>query len=276
MVNGVLKRIEDASLPIDDLALLRGYGIFDFFRLSNGVPLFMDDHLDRFYYGAAKARLPVSQSKEELRSKILELISRNNMPVSGIRIVLTGGTGEGAYKIGKPNLVVTQEPIHFPTEEMYCKGIKLITHEYLRDLPQVKTINYMTGIWLQDEIQRQGAFDVLYYHKGIVHELTRSNLFMVRKDGAIQTPKENVLPGITRKHIIRAIQDNYPIDERSFSMGELYAAKEVFLTGTTKKVLPVRQIDDHLYGDPGEVTKDVMRMFEEVEITFSRISNAGV
>ena len=265
ILNGKLIPVDQAFLPVNDLALLRGYGIFDFFRLTNGVPLFMDDHLSRFYHGAAKARLTVDFDQQTLKVQILELIGRNAMPVSGIRIVLTGGTGAGAYKIGKPNLIVTQEPIHFPTKDMYENGVKLITHDYLRDLPDVKTINYMTGIWMQSEIERQGAFDVLYVHLNSVHELTRSNLFIVGQDGAIRTPKDNVLLGITRKQVIQAIGETYQVAEQSFTIEDLYAAREVFLTGTTKKVLPIRQIDDTVYGEPGAVTREVMRRFEEVE-----------
>lgn len=248
--------------------MLRGYGIFDFFRVSEGVPLFIDDHLDRFFSSAEQVRLPVGTERKVLKRQILDLISHNQMPVSGIRMVLTGGTGAGAYAIGKPNLIVTQEAIHFPSDRQFDSGVKLITHEYLRDIPQVKTINYMTGIWLQDQIATQGAFDVLYTQNGFVHELTRSNIFIVNANDELVTPNELILHGVTRKQVIKAVKDRYTVIERPLARQELFSATEVFLTGTTKKVLPIRQIDGHLFGGPGPITREVMRLFDEAETKF--------
>ena len=262
--NGQLLDQEEVSFPIDDIALLRGYGIFDFFRLSAGIPLFMEDHLDRFYKGAELARLKSPVGREELKSLLFEMFEHNKMDVSGIRIVLTGGNGNGAYAVGKSNLIITQEPISFPTDEMFANGVKLITHEYLRDLPEVKTINYMTGIWLQNQIKENGAFDVLYIHKDEVHELTRSNIFIVNQDGDLITPKERVLHGVTRKRLINAIGD---VQQRNITIDELANAREVFITGTTKKVLPIHTIDEWNYqsAQEGSKTSEVMQVLAQLE-----------
>ena len=192
------------------------------------------------------------------------MFEQNRMEVSGIRIVLTGGNGNGAYAVGKSNLIVTQEPISFPTDEMFAHGVKLITHEYLRDLPEVKTINYMTGIWLQQQIKESGAFDVLYIHKGEVHELTRSNIFIVNNEGELITPKEKVLHGVTRKRLINAIGN---VQQRNISVGELANAREVFITGTTKKVLPIHTIDQWTYQSAveGSKTSEVMKVLAQLE-----------
>ncbi|XOV93796.1 MAG: aminotransferase class IV [Bacteroidota bacterium] len=262
--NGQLKDQSEVSLPIHDIAVVRGYGIFDFFRLSQGVPLFIDDHLDRFYGGAERARLIPPINKHAFKEQILEMIEENDMPISGIRIILTGGVGNGPYAVGTPNLIVTQEPISFPTEEMFEKGVKLITHEYLRDIPEVKTINYMTGIWLQQMIQEKEAFDVLYVHKGIVHELTRSNIFIVNENRELITPNGQILKGITRKQLIRTLGN---VQERDITVEELASAKEAFITGTTKKVLPIRAIDDWEYRstESGSVTREIMKVFAGIE-----------
>ena len=262
--NGQLLDQEKVCFPIDDIALLRGYGIFDFFRLSAGVPLFMEDHLDRFYKGAELARLTSPVSREELKALLFEMFEHNKMDISGIRIVLTGGNGNGAYAVGKSNLIVTQEPISFPTDEMFANGVKLITHEYLRDLPEVKTINYMTGIWLQNQIKENGAFDVLYIHKDEVHELTRSNIFIVNQDGDLITPKEGVLHGVTRKRLINAIGD---VQQRNITIDELANAREVFITGTTKKVLPIHTIDEWTYqsAKEGSKTSEFMQVLAQLE-----------
>ena len=264
IINGQIQDSSQVSLPINDLAILRGYGIFDFFRLSSGIPLFIDDHLERFYQSAQIARLELIHSKDELKDLIYQLIEINHMPISGIRMVLTGGTGAGAYAIGKSNLIVTQEPIIFPSEEMFAQGVKLITHEYLRDIPHVKTINYMTGIWLQNQIKEAGAFDVLYHHQGLVHELTRSNIFIVNNTGELLTPANQVLHGITRKQLINGLKEEMEVVVTDVPIGVLNSAREVFITGTTKKVLPVNQIDNMHYSI-GSVTKRIQEVFSDLE-----------
>ena len=264
IINGQIQDSSQVSLPINDLAILRGYGIFDFFRLSSGIPLFIDDHLERFYQSAQIARLELIHSKDELKDLIYQLIEINHMPISGIRLVLTGGTGAGAYAIGKSNLIVTQEPIIFPSEEMFAQGVKLITHEYLRDIPHVKTINYMTGIWLQNQIKEAGAFDVLYHHQGLVHELTRSNIFIVNNTGELLTPANQVLHGITRKQLINGLKEEMEVVVTDVPIGVLNSAREVFITGTTKKVLPVNQIDNMHYSI-GSVTKRIQEVFSDLE-----------
>ncbi|MEP2772714.1 MAG: aminotransferase class IV [Fulvivirga sp.] len=267
LVNGHLQQTKDAVLSINDLAIMRGYGIFDFFRLSDGVPLFIDDHLDRFYHASERVRLKIPFTKNELKEHLYTLFDKNQMRVAGIRMILTGGYTPNGYDPGQPNLVITQEPITFPPAYKYENGIKLITHEYLRDLPEVKTINYMTGIFLQDKVQREGAYDVVYYYNDQVLELTRSNIFIVDEHNKIITPKNNILLGITRKNLLRAAKDKVSIIERPIALKELYNAKEAFLTGTTKRVLPITQMDDRTIGNgkPGNVTRQMIELFEQYE-----------
>jgi len=267
LVNGHLQQTKDAVLSINDLAIMRGYGIFDFFRLSDGVPLFIDDHLDRFYHASERVRLKIPFTKNELKEQLYTLFDKNQLPTAGIRMILTGGYTPNGYDPGQPNLVITQESITFPPAYKYENGIKLIIHEYLRDLPEVKTINYMTGIFLQDKVQREGAYDVVYHYNDEVLELTRSNIFIVDEHNTVITPKDNILLGITRKNLLRAAKNKVSIIERPITLNELYNAKEAFLTGTTKRVLPITQMDDRTIGDgkPGNVTRQMIELFEQCE-----------
>lgn len=259
-------KTEEANLNINDLAILRGYGIFDFFRLVDNKPLFFEDHLNRFYRSADIAQLPIPFSEMELKGQIFDLISKNNLPISGIRIVLTGGYSDDGYSIGVPNLMITQERISFPDEKKYTNGVNIITRNFQRELPEVKTIGYMTGIWMKPEIRKQNAFDVLYINNCKVHELTRSNIFMVTSEGRVVTPANNILKGITRKNVLKVAYPNYEVEERDISLDEILNAQEVFLTGTTKKILPVVQIDGNKIGDgkPGKVTIQLLQLFNEL------------
>lgn len=172
----------DAVLHVGDLALQRGYAAFDFLRSRNGIPLFVDDYLDRFFNSAILMRLQPQHSKEQMKAIIRELIERNGMPEAGIRMILTGGYSPDSYELSEPNLIILQHPLQMPSSEKFHHGIKVITYEYMRDLPLVKSINYLMGIWLQQQVREQGAQDVLYHLNGQVSEFPRANVFIVSKE----------------------------------------------------------------------------------------------
>lgn len=250
---------EDAKLAVTDLALQRGYGIFDFFKTIDGQPVFLDDHLDRFYHSAAEMFLqPVD--RDCLKKYIQQLIEKNRLPNSGIRITLTGGYSEDGYKPGKPNLFITQSAFTY-NKENFEKGTRLVTYEHQRQLPQVKTIDYLQAIRLQSFIRDHHADDVLYQHQSGIRECPRSNFFMVTQEGAILTPEKDILQGITLKKILSFT--DMKIRQTNITPGDLAGAREAFITSTTKMVLPVLAIDGKTIGDgkPGSVTR---RVFQEL------------
>ncbi|MBL3656440.1 aminotransferase class IV [Fulvivirga sediminis] len=266
-VNNKVMPVEEATISIRDLSILRGYGIFDFFRTDQGIPLFLDDHLARLSYSSNKVFPKASLDIKAVKDTVLRLMTYNNKPLSGIRIVRTGGVTPDGYEPGTPNLIITQEDISFPSDEKYKNGVKLISYEFQRELVEVKTISYMTGIWLQDRVHEAGAYDILYHQDKKVSELTRSNFFIVDNNETLITPAVNILKGVTRKKVIELAGKFMKVEEREITLREVSEAKETFLTGTTKRVLPVTQIDDSIIGNgkPGPKTKAIMEAFEKLE-----------
>lgn len=258
---------DKAVIGVNDLAIRRGFGIFDFFRTVNLSPLFINNHLDRFYFSAERIGLGVPLTKKRLKEICYELIEKNKIPNSGVRLILTGGYSSNGYTPAVPNLIITNEALKLVSEELRSKGVSVISYDYQREFPEVKTINYFTGIMLQQKAERTGAFDVLYHESGKVREFTRSNIFIVDSNTDIITPSEKLLKGITRGHVISLAAKKYSVKERALTMDELFSAKEVFMTGTTKRVLPVVKIDDHTVGDgiPGPVTKELYQDFYAFE-----------
>lgn len=251
---------EKAFLHVRDLAIQRGYGIFDFFKIQDGHPFFLDDYLQRFYNSANVMRLAVPQGHEELKSIIYQLIEKNNIAASGIKMILTGGYSEDGYQPATPNLIITQHPLSLPGKEQIEKGVKIITHDYVRDLPTAKTINYSMGIWLINKIKEQEAYDVLYHQNNMVSEFPRCNFFIVRKDDTVVTPKDRVLHGITRKNILKLASKRYKTEEGTITLDDIYQAKEAFLTSTTKRIVPIVQINNTIISDgkPGSVSLSLL------------------
>ena len=247
---------ENATLLISDLSVQRGYGVFDFFRVIDNVPIYLNDHLNRFYNSADKMRLAVPYSRIELTEIIHRLINKNNFSESGIRITLTGGYSSDGYSISKPNLILYQQLLKSCTLEEVERGLRLITYDYQRELPYIKTINYAMAIWLQPIIKLQGADDVLYHKKEIVTECPRSNIFIVTKDEIILTPSENILHGITRGKVLEIAGSNFLVEERDITVNDVKNTREVFISNTTKRILPVLKVDDTVInnGKPGPIT----------------------
>jgi len=252
----------EATLHPMDIGLIRGYGIFDFFRTENFTPLFLTDYLDRFIGSSEKTYLPLDFNKEALRDIILELIERNNLRQGGIRMLLSGGISDNHFSPATGDLFIFCEDLMFPGTQKYTNGVKLLSADHVRALAEIKTTNYTFPVWLSANWKKNGAEDVIYHHNGLISESSRSNIFVI-KNGVISTPDQNVLHGITRKRVLELSGSKI----QPISFEDTMAADEVFMTSTTKKILPVTQIDDQQIGNgkPGKITKELMQAFMKME-----------
>jgi len=264
-VNDSLIPSDTAYLNISDLAIQRGYGIFDFFKTIDGKPVFLEDHLDRLLRSAVLMRLEPKQSRSEIKSKILSLIESNNLNDSGIKVILTGGFSPDGFNIAEPNLIISQQAFQIP-RAMSETGISILTHEYQRQFSNAKTLDYLQAIWLQPILKEKKADDVLYYSDGLIRECPRANIFIVTKDQKVLTPESGMLKGVTRKHVLEISSGKYVTEARDISFGELRNAGEVFITSTTKNILPVVQVDGYVIGDgnPGEVSRTLAQEYNRI------------
>ena len=248
---------EKACLHISDLAIQRGYGVFDYCRTNHHIPLYLEDHLDRFLQSANMMHLQLPVSKEELLLIIDQLIKKNQIPDSGIRMLLTGGYSPESFEVIQPNLILVQHPLVVRTPIAFEKGIKVISYEYIREFAAAKTINYSMGIWLQQKIKEKNAVDVLYHQQGEVSEFPRSNFFIITQDNVIVTPAKDILQGITRKKILELASKDFAVEERVVTFQDIRSSKEAFMTSTTKRILPIVQVDNFIIGEgiPGNISE---------------------
>jgi D-alanine transaminase/branched-chain amino acid aminotransferase len=261
-VNGNIMPSEEAQISIHDIALLRGYGVFDFFRAIDGKPIFLDDYLDRFERSLAGMHLSCPYSRDFLKQNIYKLIDLHDEHLLGIRMVCTGGYADDVYTPTKGNVMMIARPFQF---HPYDKGLHLMTVAHQRELHNVKSINYITPISLLPTLKSIGADDVLYHKDGYVTESSRSNIFII-KSGVLITPDSGMLEGITRKRIISICQEVMPIEIRPVTLQEVYDADELFLSASTKRISPITQID-HVRYESGPFTKKLydLLLVEEQE-----------
>jgi branched-chain amino acid aminotransferase len=260
-VDGQYVPAEKAVIPVDDLSIMRGVGVFDFMRTFNGKPHFLKEHVARLENSAHEIGLELPWSQEEIIAIVNTTLEKNQLPEANIRIVITGGSSpDFITPQGEPRLLVLVTPITPPPPVWYEKGVKIITVCSRRNLPGAKSIDYIRATMALREAKKAGAVEAIYLDRErFILEGTTSNIFAVI-NGTLTTPGHNILPGITRKAVLGISQSLMECRIDKIALNTLYQAEEVFITGSGKGLVPVVQVDDHTIssGQPGPITRRLM------------------
>ena len=260
-IDGEFVPAEKAVIPVDDLAILRGIGVFDLLRTYDGKPYFLDAHIDRLETSAQKIGLALPWSHSEITNVVKQTLAKNDIPEANIRFVVTGGSSTDFMNpSGHPRLLVMVSPIPRLPDHWYTEGVKVISWEVVRPFPGAKSIDYISASLALKKAAAEDAVEALYIDRnGLALECTTSNIFAF-VDDTLVTPGRGILSGVTRKVVIELAQGIFPIDIRDISRAELLSADEVFITGTSKGLVPVVQVDDGVIADgrPGQRTRQLM------------------
>ena len=267
--NGTIAPVEQLSVGLTDLGLLRGYGLFDYFLTYNGRPFQWDWYWERFQNSASRMHLPLPLGKHETYLILMELLERSGGTDTAFRFVMTGGYSADSISIERPNLLMLAEAIHPVPPVQYEQGIKVILDDYVREMAEVKSTDYKRVILMAEAIRAAGASDLLYQKGGEISELSRSNFFIVKGNRLI-TPNRHILHGITRRTVMQLARNDFKVEERPVLLSELYDADEAFTTSSTKKVLPITQIGDFTIGDGhvGPASKTLLGQFNDLVDTW--------
>ena len=265
-IDGSFVAQQDAVLPVSDLAILRGYGVFDFLRTYGGRPFHLDAHVKRLRNSAELIGLACRWSHEEILDIVYETMSRNNYDESNIRLVITGGDSDDSITPGSnPRLLVMVTEVKSFPEDWYRDGVGITTSDMTRYIPGAKSIDYIRAILALNQARSAGAVESVYIdQQGNVLEGTTSNLFAVI-DGKLITPPADILPGVTRDVVLKIVASPFAPELRSLSRDELFRAEELFLTSSNKEVLPVCSVDGKIVGSGkvGPTTTEIMSLFRK-------------
>lgn len=256
-----------ATISINDVAVLRGYSVFESMRTYDRRPFHLDEHLARLFHSAELIDLEIPWPREHIASVIHETIARNTYRHASIRLLVTGGESEdGILPTGKPTLILMITPLGERDMERFAKGVKLITTRLQRTSPEAKTTNYIAAVRALKEATHRNAADALFVNQeGHVLEATRSNFFIFRGDTLV-TPRHGILLGVTRNVVLELARGRFLIEERPILLDELPLADEAFITSSSKEITPVVQIDDLVIGNgkPGPRTFELEQRFIEM------------
>lgn len=264
--DGQISSFNQTGMSLNDLLIQRGYGIFDYLRVVDNKPLFVEDHLDRLYQSAAIMHMEVPQSKESILKIVLELVAKNDMPYSGLKLIVSGGDSSDGYSLEKPRLTIIQQPLPVPSNSFSVNPFILMSHPFQRQLPQVKTTDYLMAIYLQPKLKAFGGHDILYTNDGMLRECPRSNFFLISEHGNIVTPKDDILKGITRKNILASARENgIEVEERPIALEEIKTAKGAFIASSTKRIIPISKIDESVIATDSPILEKVFNMLVQKE-----------
>jgi branched-chain amino acid aminotransferase len=265
-VDGKFVPAAEAAFPINDLGLLRGYGVFDFMRTYNGKVIFIQDHIQRLARSAREIGLEFPWPTAEIIRLVGETLQRNDAVESSVRILVTGGSSpDFITPQGTPRLAIMVAPLSRYPAAWYSEGAKVITVRHNRPIPGAKSIDYIRAILVLAEAREKSAIEAVYVDsQGWVREGTTSNIFAFF-GGTLVTPGEGILSGITRQKVLGLAEGKYAVQVRELQRRELVAADEVFITSSNRLIVPIVQVDEDRIGagKPGERTCTLMQAFAD-------------
>jgi branched-chain amino acid aminotransferase len=264
----------DAKISVFDHGLLYGDGVFEGIRVYNSRIFELEAHIRRLYESAKVIRIEVPMSKSKLISTVEKTVEANGVIDGYIRLVLTRGVGTlglNPFICEEGRLIIIADNIQLYPEELYEKGMKVISATTVRNHPlaippQVKSLNYLNSILAKIEaLDNDVPEAIMYNHEGYVAEATADNVFIV-KNGVIYTPpvEAGALEGVTRGIVIKlAREEGLEVVEKNLTRCDLYICDEFFLTGTAAEVIGIVDIDGRVIGDgkPGATTRLLRKKF---------------
>jgi D-alanine transaminase len=266
-LNGEIMPIEKAMVPIEDRGYQFGDGVYEFVASYEGKLFLLEEHLDRLEWSMSElAYEPISRN--EIKTAILDLLATSGYKRAGIYLQISRGVAPRDHAYSKtmpPQVIMTIRQVKELPADIREKGATAITVEDMRwGRCDTKTIQLLANSLAKQKAKDCGCDDAIFVSdQGIVREGTSSNLFIASADELATHPlTPNILPGITRMAVLNICEEaGFKVKETFFDKKALYAADEVFLTGTVTEVLPVVTIDGKSIGD-GKVGPIARRLYD--------------
>ena len=276
-VNGRLTDDRHATISVFDHGFLYGEGVYETLRTYNRRPFLLDRHLGRLRASAAAIGLAVPLDDAAFGARIaatMAAVDTAEPPERYVRLVLTRGVGDLSYdpvSCPEPSLVIIVRPHREIEPAVQARGVKVLVSSIVRNHPEalsprIKSNNLLNNALAMQEALRAGADEALMCnYRGEIAECAQSNVFLVRGGEALTPPlATGLLEGVTRNFLFEIGPGaGIPVRERTLRLAEIETADEIFITSTTREVLPVTTLDGRPVGagTPGPVTRALADAF---------------
>jgi len=259
-VNGALVPRAEARISVFDSGFLVGDGVWEGLRLHHGVLAFLDEHLDRLFQGAAAIGLTLGMTREELAEALYQTVRANRMHDGvHVRLMITRGvkktpSQDPRLTVGPPTVVIIAE--HKQANPAALEhGVRLFTSTIRRPPPdtldpKLNCHSKLHEVMALNQAIQAGADEALMLDvHGAVSTCNATNFFIGVKGQVWTSTGQHCLNGITRKKVIDVCRaQNIPVFEKDFSLTDVYAASEAFVTGTFGGLTPVAEVDGRVIG----------------------------
>lgn len=247
--------IENAVVPVEDRGYNFGDAVYEYVASYNGRLFYLEPHLDRLEHSMAALAFP-PLPREKIRTAIETLFAEAAIDRAGIYIQISRGVAPRDHAFpadAELQFLMILRRVHEKPAVLREKGAAAITVTDIRwGRCDIKTVQLLPNVLAKQQALEAGAYDAIFVAEtGEVREGTSSNLFIVKDQGLITHPlTPRILPGITRMIILDICRaGGLSIEEAYFDKAALYAADEVFMSGTITEVLPITRIDGKPIGD---------------------------
>ncbi len=220
-LDGSILPLSDVAISPLDIGLLRGYAVFDLLRTAQGRPFLLAEHLRRLRSSAARLGLEVPATDHEIAAAIDELLALNGHHEATVRLLLTGGVSPDgmAFDPATPTFLILTHELHEPDPSVYAEGVKLLTRQHCREIPEAKTTNYLTMLMNRPLAVAENAFDLLYLDGDTITEAASASFYIV-KDSAIHAPRAKVLWGTVGSYVLDVVRGEIEVVMRDISLAE--------------------------------------------------------
>jgi branched-chain amino acid aminotransferase len=265
--NGRTKETVEASLFPGQLGLLSGWGVFTTLRVADGTLFAWERHWARMSRDARLLNVEMPRDPGQLERDLVRLVEKNEAPNCTMRLVVVrngGGFWEGPASGSASDTIALTADF-----KRWGASVRLGVQPHARyaasDFTKAKVLSWAQNLRWAERAQEQGFDEVILLNEfGRVAECTSANVFAVFGQNVSTPPvSEGCLPGITREVLLEEIRiPDVRFIERALTVDELYQADEVFITSTTRGLLPVREIAGGTIAGVGQVSERLSRAFQ--------------
>ena len=253
----------ESSSNFNENVFNTGISIYEVIRIERGIPLFLENHLNRLYHSADISNFTINEGYCDFESLIEQLVKRNDISEGKIKLVLQYNTDKSS---SEKDIYIYFTPHYFPTNEEINKGVSVGICNAIRNNPNAKILNTEARNKANHTIAENKLFEVLLQNNnGFISEGSRSNIFFIMNNTVITAPESDVLNGITRQNIIKLCQDhNIDIIERRINISEISTMNSSFISGTSLKALPVKNIEENRFETTHPILKKIIKFYDSL------------
>ena len=273
-LNGNFIEKDKAFVSVMDRGFLFGDGVYEVFPAYNRKIIGLDSHLNRLQDGLDAISIKNPHTKNEWKDLINKIISfDSNNRNQAIYLQISRGSDENrkhTYGELKPTVYIQSSAINPREKSTLLNGVSAITREDIRWLKSnTKATSLLANTLYAQEAKNNDAEETILYRDGIVTEASSSNVFIVKSNCIYTHPKgPNILPGITREKVIECAKINsINVEESSFTKEQLMDADEVWISSSTRELIPITIIDGIQISDgfAGPIWSEVYDQYQSLK-----------